>query len=339
MEAIFNRKFLIFSCLCLFLILCGCIIKYNAKGIDEASGILVVDGVITDGESDITLNWSINLTAGDESLLSYVDSANVYVECDDGSRVIGYPDYSGKYFLGLYKINTGTLNPDRQYRLKIKIGALEYCSDYSHPLQTSEIDSVFWVKTGSGQPVQIFVTTHDSENRILYYRWSYEEVWEYHADVNCDIDHYFCWDKSKNNDFLLGSTERIASWKLNCKLVESSPYDKRWTMLYRIDVTQNEISKGAYDFFTNIKKNAQQSGTIFAPIPSELGGNITCTTNPGKSAIGYVDVSKSMKKRLYIPYSDEIYENNGVWCDTCCDCRSMGSVRATSIEPDDWPDQ
>ena len=299
----------------LCLVLCGCITEYNPKGIDEEEDILVVEGIITDDESYITLSRSLNLTVGEAST-QYVYNARVYVECDDGGSILsespscgsnGYFDYNSNR----YVINTGKLNPEHKYRLKIEIDEDVYCSDYSYPIQTPEIDSIFWAKRGKGQPVMIYVATHEPRGKVLYYRWSYKEDWEYFANYYLENYPYYCWDKANNRDLLLGNTEKTIFGKLTDKITEIAPSNIKLSYLYRIDVTQNVISKRAFDYFANIKKNAQQTGSIFAPIPSELRGNITCTTDPERPVIGYVDISTTTKKCRYISFTEGAYESPG----------------------------
>ena len=351
------------------LILCGCITEYEATGIDEDAGILVVEGVITDDETTITLSRSSNLTDDYLTSVSYINDAKVSVECDDGTQFDGYP-YSegvGYHVIWRYLIKTGKLNPERQYSLKIEFEEHEYCSDYAHPIETPEIDSIFWMKRGPRQPVMIYVSTHSPENKVLYYRWSYREDWEIHSTYNMlpDYPHY-CWDKANSAGLLLGSAEKTVFGKLSDIIVEILPYARKLSVLYRINVKQNAISKRAYDYFANIRKNDQQSGSIFAPTPSELRGNITCTTDPERPVIGYVDVSTTTQKNLHIYRSNGAYEqplsnecelvdgsllldwNDGILPKdyvlydhygnfyahiSCVDCTYHG----TEQKPDDWP--
>ena len=358
----------------LLYLLCGCITKYEAKGIDETADILVVEGIITDEESTITLSRSIGLTEGNAGNY-FVNNARVYVECDDETRWQAEPYIFDEWAPqnGRYTIKTGQLNMERTYRLKIEIDELpaqtsECCSDYSCPIQTPEIDSVFWMKRGQGQPVMIHVATHSPDNDVLYYRWSYQEDWEINSEIMVDNYPYYCWNVSKSKDILVGSAEKTVFGRITDKLTEISPRDRRFSVLYQIDVKQNAISKRAYDYFANIKKNAQQTGSIFAPTPSELRGNIICTTDPDKPVIGYMDVSTTSQKRRYIwprevyerpssncPFytSEELYDTYGDdiaanpesfwenWVDvlgsyvsiTCVDCTWHG----TTQKPDDWP--
>jgi hypothetical protein len=49
-----------------------------------------------------------------------------------------------------------------------------------------------------------------------------------------------------------------------------------------------------------MKKNTEQLGSIFDAQPTELKGNIHCTTNPGEIVIGYIDVTQEQDKRIFI---------------------------------------
>ena len=304
------KKLSIFSCL-LYLSLCGCITEYEAERIDEVKDILVVEGVITDNETVITLSRSVNIS--DESYPVYIDNADVYVECDDGTLMQAEPyDYfswGGVSRNGRYIIKTGKLNLNNKYCLKIEIDEHKYYSDFSYPIQTPEIDSIFWRKRGRGQPVMLYVATHEPEQKVAYYRWSYREDWEIHAHIQAAGFPYYCWSSSSNNDLLLGSTEKTVYGQLADVLTEIESSDRRLSKLYRIIVKQNVVSKRAHDYYTNIRKNSQLNGSIFAPTPSELRGNIACITDPERPVIGYVEVSTTAaKKQRFISRSDNLYE-------------------------------
>ena len=338
------QLFVILNCL----ILCGCITPYEAMGVDEQADILVVDGIITDDESIITLSRSVNLT--DAANYTNIDDANVYIECDDGTQWQAEPYFDSSSRNGLYTIKTGQLNPDRQYRLKIEIeefdnnSALktyEYRSDFSYPIKTPEIDSVFWMKKGKGQPIIINVATHSPDNQALYYYWSYREDWEINSEVMSTMYPYYCWNSYSSRDILLGSAEKTVLGKVTDFITEIHPSSRKLSVLYRIVVRQNAISKQAYDYFENVSKNAGNIGSIFASTPSELKGNITCITDPDRPVIGYVEISFTTQKTMYIPQSDDVYERIPPDCMTiddqvliiCLDCRYHG----TEQKPDDWP--
>ena len=305
---------------CIFL--SGCITKYNATGIDETTDILVVEGVITDDESTITLTRSVNINEEGYWDPVSVANANVYVECEDGTQTLpalyNPPDYSTSERdtgVGKYIVKNGQLNVEHKYRLKIEVDNYEYVSDYSYPIKTPEIDSVFWRKRAEGEPVMIYISTRVPDDDILYFRWSYKEDWEINTKIDRETDMspavalpHRCWDKYSSRDIFLGSSENSVSDEIAEIITEISPWERRLSVLYRIVVKQNAISKRAYDYFVNIKKNSENIGSIFAPTPAELRGNIICITDPSKPAIGYIDVSSTTQKTQFISRRDNIYE-------------------------------
>ena len=261
----------------------------------------------------------------------YVDGAGIYVECDDGMLFL-----AENHDNGVYSINNGKLNPERSYRLNIELDGRKYQSAYSNPIITPDIDDVFWIQRGERQPVIINVSTHSVENHILYYKWSYREEWEYTADYiwvtpercqepschvllpededNCPqcgrkitkFYNHYCWGIN-NGYFFLSSAERTTFGRVTEKITEINPRDIKLSILYRITVRQNAVSKQAYDYFTNVRKNTRNTGDIFSPVPSELQGNITCITDPGIKVIGFVDVSTTSQKEMLISHRDNLY--------------------------------
>ena len=311
------KKYILLSVL-FCISLSACITPYEATGIDELGDILVVEGIITDDETVITLSRSVMLLSDANSGIIFVDNARVYVECEDGSQWEAEPppgwDFGSSWRGGKYLIKNNHLDPDLKYRLKIEIEELEYCSDYSNPIVTPEIDSIFWTKRERGYPVMIHVATHSPDNKVLYYRWSYKEDWEIHSDVFLRNYPFYCWNYENSRDILIGSAEKTVFGRISDILTGISPSSEKLSVLYRITVKQNAISKRSYDYYANIKKNAQQIGSIFAPIPSELRGNIVCTSEPNRLVIGYVDVSSTTQKHRFISREEGIYEPFSMNC-------------------------
>jgi hypothetical protein len=352
-------------------ILCGCITDFEPKGIEEQSSILVVEGIITDDETIITLSRSEKLIDMEEDSYSYyIDNARVYVECDDGTQFHANSwEWSWNSRNGRYTINTGNLDMNHKYSLNIMLEEIdktyEYSSEFSYPIPTPEIDSVFWTKNGKGQRVMIHVATHSPYNEILYYRWWYKEDWEIVSEhqlygISCPICHtyaygaevcricgtviqyypYYCWSSAINRDMLLGSAEKTVFGQLTYIITEMPATSRRLSELYRIDVRQNAISKRSYDYFVNIRKNSEKSGNIFSPTPSELRGNIKCITDPGKPVIGYVDVSTTTHNRRYISRAEDAYEHPLSECEILTReelCAKFGYEDCGKFQiPNDW---
>ncbi|MDR1357143.1 MAG: DUF4249 domain-containing protein [Tannerellaceae bacterium] len=312
--------------LCAAAALTSCIDRFEPAGADASlAGILVVEGTIAEGITAITLSRSKGMDA-EWTAGPAVDGAALYVACDDGSTSAPSA-YRGD---GLYEIETGLLDSGKQYRLHIALDGEEYESTYLAPLFTPVIDSIAWLKRGQGEPVYITVSTHDDDDRPPYYRWTYEEDWEFKSelysaaglvttidgvdyyriyDLQTSNNVYYCWGTGGSAGFILGSSDRLSSNVISHrKLIEIEPSDEKLSILYRVSVTQQQIRKEAYDYFMNLQKNVTQTGSIFSHIPAETEGNIRCLTRPDIPVVGYVEVSTVARAERFFPEPTGLYE-------------------------------
>lgn len=56
-----------------------------------------------------------------------------------------------------------------------------FVSDYVSVQNTPPINSVGFKINTDG--LLIYANTHDSTNKVQYYRWDYDEEWEFHAEL------------------------------------------------------------------------------------------------------------------------------------------------------------
>ncbi|MDR2914810.1 MAG: DUF4249 domain-containing protein [Tannerella sp.] len=363
----------------LLVLFSGCIEEYTPTGIEEVSDLLVVEGTITDNESVFKLSRSVGLSetlTGEEA----VNDAFVYVEKDNGDLLPGISTGNGTYV-----VSTGDLDAGAKYRFYAVVGDEEYKSDFLSPLFTPEIDSLNLTKRAKGETVYVCVSTHDPTDRSRYYLWSYKENWEVKAELFANygmmdgvLDYlslstsrntYYCWGKDHSKTMLLGSSEKLSENLIYQKRLKGMDCTSdKLSVLYYVQVDQIQIRKEAYDYYSNIQKNIEQTGSIFTPIPSEMKGNIYSVTNPDLPVIGYIDVSTTTTLGLFVPWNMGFYEAPRVFCFTqvtgdsdfaypvygyyeyypmdmpprityaphhCVDCRLK--EKATKNKPDFWP--
>ena len=67
-----------------------------------------------------------------------------------------------------------------------------------------------------------------------------------------------------------------------------------------------------------MQKNVSSTGGLFAPMPTEMEGNIVNLTNPGKAVIGYALIVMETTKRMYIDVMD-VLRMREVFPDRCID--------------------
>ena len=354
----------------LLLTLSACVEEFRPE-VEGVSGILVVDGTITNGESEFYLSRSISIldTLRGENNIT---NATMEVERSDGATYPAVHEGNGRY-----KIQTGDLDYEKEYRLNFSIDGKKYQSTFLKPIKTVEIDSLSWRKGQFGEPLWVYLDTHGGEDDSPYYKWSFKETWEVTAhffavegyvngklvdfDRNTPNNRYYCWARDSSKSLLLESTTDLTENRIARKtLIEISPKDERISHLYHIDVSQIQLREEAYDYFKILQEEIERTGGLFSIIMSAGdNGNIFCLDNPEETIIGYVEVASTTKKAMYIEYTREnrIFEGDGVICWQekadhkrdpkpwiqgltystwyCVDCREH--YNATKDKPEWWP--
>jgi hypothetical protein len=174
---------------------------------------------------------------------------------------------------------------------------------------------VNWERDSEG--VHIYVNTNDPAGNSRYYRWDYDETWEiktyYYSRFvyiggstvrprifpNEDVS--VCWKHHRLSEILLANSVNLSQDIIYKKPLTLIPQgSERLQVRYSILVKQYAMEKEAYDFFEIMKRNTEEIGSFFGPLPSEINGNIQCLTNPEEQVIGYITASEEKKKRIFI---------------------------------------
>lgn len=316
----------------LFLIvaLTGCISDFDINSIVDSNenALLVVEGDIISGtRSTFTLSKTYRLD--EDRPAGYNDvSANVCIVGSDGSRSEN-ATYTGN---GVYVIDVENLKENVEYALEIKYEEETYLSTFSVPYEIPEALISFDQPEEYGE-VSIRISTGNySSNEHCYYMWKYTEDWEvvapYATDIFFDpingrynedksLPYQYCWSTYTNKDIVISTTESLNENRIvNFQLRQYPSSSRRIAELYRIRVKQFRISKAAYEYYQEKKKLDEDLGGLFSPQPSELIGNINCTTNPNKKAIGYVSVFNNlMERELYIFREELTLSDLNLRCD------------------------
>jgi hypothetical protein len=307
----------LFTLVCMFLSIAGCKKPYNPPAISSPGSYLVVEGIINSGSDSTFIKLSRTVNLNSKTTVNPELHAIVTVQ---GDQNMSYPlTETGK---GNYVCAGLNLDNTHKYRLSVKTASnKQYLSDYMPVLNSPPIDSVsFNTKGALNTPgLNIFVSTHDPANKVLYYRWEYQETWVFHANfpsnyksngdtvlgrdlINDNITN--CWASDTSSDIILGSSAKIAHGIIADNPITSvvSTSEKVGDE-YSILVKQYALTADAYNFYVNLKKNTQDLGSIFDAEPSEIPGNIHCITDPSEPVIGYVSVGSTSSQRIFIAQS------------------------------------
>ena len=290
----------------------GCTKPYNPAIIAGNNNYLVVEGNINTGTDSTTIKLSrtTNIASGITSLAQLNATVNIQ------------DNQNGSYGLhsngdGSYTSTLITLDPTKMYRLSITTpDGKTYLSDFVAAIASPAIDSIGYQIQNTG--LQIYVNTHDPNNATHYYRWDYNETWQFHADYSSDYisngtsivfrqpdqQIYQCFGNDISTDIELGSSAKLSRDVIyQAPLVFIPSTSEKIEERYSILVKQYAMTSTGYNYYNLLKQNTEELGSIFDAQPSTLTGNIHCTTNPAIPVIGYVTAGAVAQKRIYIDYS------------------------------------
>jgi hypothetical protein len=290
----------------------GCKKPYVPPVVASNTNYLVVEGVINSGQDStiIHLSRTVALTA----------SAGTAPELN--ALVMVQSDSNTSYTLaeignGNYAIPGLNLSASNKYRLQITTADKKvYQSDFVPVKATPPIDSVGFITQNNG--IQLYVNAHDPSNNTRYYRWSYQETWQFHAKYETSFitdgmklklrtpgqQIFTCFSNQTSSTILLGSSAKLAQDVIyQSPVTQVTATSEKIEAKYSILVKQYALTSDAYKFWQNLKKNTEDLGTIFSSQPSEIPGNVHCITDPSEPVIGYISATNVQQKRIFISNS------------------------------------
>jgi len=293
----------------LVLVLAECKVPYDPPVKSSNVHYLVVEGFLNgNGETTIKLSRTRNITWGDTAAFINETGARLQIEDENNSTFpleeIGNGNYSGNY--NLYSGN--------KYRLSIiTTDGKQYFSDFVPFKPSPPIDNISWNFKNGG--VQLYASTRDLQNNTRFYRWNYEETWEFHSYYNSNLvwsnplqkvvprtgQVHICWQSQNSYGIFLGSSAKLKEDVINDAPLNLIPFgDTRISVLYSILVTQFALDSAGYNYWNAIKGNTENVGSIFDPQPNQTRGNIHCTADSSEIILGYISAGSTQQKRIFI---------------------------------------
>ncbi|MDR1783335.1 MAG: DUF4249 domain-containing protein [Dysgonamonadaceae bacterium] len=315
--------------LSVMLVLCSCISEFNANLPTSDTDLLVVEGDII-GNTTQTIYLRKTYPMSDTVTYTHLRfqdlQANVSLVGSDGTNIkaINSGNRNGSYLLEI-----GDLDENTEYSLIIEYDGETYQTTPSKPLITPEIDSITFRQPEKYGDVTFYVSTHSDDENASYYLWNYEEDWEifalYYTNyfVNEQSEfytqepapYYYCWCNNRINPILIESTDSQSKNAIVNKTLYTVPSEKRFQSLYSVKVKQRALSGAAYEYYRSKQTSNQDMGGLFTPQPTEPNGNVICTTNSGKKALGFIEVLKNISEmRIYVG-SSAITRKNSMVCE------------------------
>ena len=308
-------------CATLMMLFVGCKQEYIPPVNEENENLLVVEGFLNSGQGPTTIHLSRSVELTDTTQKKFELGAKVNVEGENGSSFALAGNTRGEYSIAQLPLLNNV-----KYRLHIKtIDGKEYASDFVSIKITPPIDSITWQRESEG--VRLYVNTHDPQNATKYYQWEFEETWEFRSDYYSSLryvrdnsnrvtalvyrypDHsvdttiYKCWKTLNSTSIIIGSSENLSTDIIYLPFHFIEQGSEKLSVLYSINLKQYAVSHEKYLFLQKMKKNTEQTGSLFDAQPSQLSGNIHCLTNPTEAVIGYVEITQEQTQRIFISHS------------------------------------
>ena len=300
--------------------------------------LVVIEGdIIVGGTTYVELKSTIPVLNGiEQEAVSYTGSS-VWVENEHGEIWQGAPviEYGtmGSYDENRFAVDTRDLPLDGKYRLCVSVPDRgEYVSEFKSVMISPQIDSITYTRAEDRSSLQFEVSTHNDSQEKLYCRWSFTEDWESNSELNASIMAVYkegdivmeeldeqqkkqmskCYSHGASREIYIGSTEKLSQnviSKERLHVIYST--DRRLSSLYCLNISQTAMDKDAYKYWETTKASVSGTGGLFAPMPSEIRGNISSVTYPQEKVLGYVNVSTESTVRVFYYSSDlNMYKRN-----------------------------
>jgi len=330
------------------LIALGCIDKIEVDTSTEPER-LVVDGFITNKPGEYTIKLSTTVKFSNEyntpvsnavvKLISASGEIEEFKETITGTYV-SCPDYYAK---------TGEV-----YKLQIEVdGKVIESTEQMLPDQTNfenlkyvpdrkrffrEVDNA--VISEPGVTIKTYLPPTDQKR---FYLWDLEATFIFDATRARSDDIERCWVTNRTDfqdiyihEDLEGGYEKDIAF-----IIASDNMSIDYSLL----VKQYNISEEAYTFWNFIKKQKENSGSIFDTPPFSIGGNMSNVQDSKDIILGYFGVYNSQGARIKWILEDlpfDLYISDR--CESifrgrpleCLDCRRFPGGTATTQQPDWW---
>lgn len=313
------------------LVMClACIDPYAPEILAADYGVLVIDGFFVPNDTT-RIRLSRTVILDEQGQIAPEPMAEVKIESDNGLELTLSP--KGDH---LYIAPPVIVDNNAQYRLTVRTAdGRQYASQFV-PLKTrTSVDSVVIHQKENSQQVSFNVFSHDVRNGSRYYSFQFDETWEY-VSVRNSVFKYendqvlprvrsdelrTCWRTRPSQDIRVVATEKLSEDVVyDFPVLEMRLSDRRLYAAYSMNVRQYVLTPDAYSYWSIIKKNSQELGTLFDPIPAQPAGNYSCLNEANRPVVGYFSAAEVSTCRQFVKRSDLRAPNEPYTSDGYEDC-------------------
>ena len=287
---------------------------------------LVVDGLVTDLPPPYTLRLSQSsaFQRGADAIDLPVEGAVVRVEDDEGTTF--FFDETGTR--GVYRSAAdgprGAVG--RTYTLTVELPDGRVFT--SEPERMRPVPPIRSLTTRVQQDVtgsffEVAVALDDPGDERNYYRWRpARTVWQLQRDCSpggevwsenstcgsvdppCCTTCWVCGSGAPNDNLVFTEDDQLFNGQTYSQPVFRVEPDTRLVNGYSVEIQQLSLSPRAHAFWRQIRQQQDLDGSVFAPIPAPVPGNVARADDRETTALGYFGVSAVAGRRVCITPGD-----------------------------------
>ncbi len=291
----------------------ACRTPYDPELPPDEISVLVVEAYLdTEGmKSELKLSRTAPLSSAKSSIPEL--GAKVVLRGKTGAEFTLTEKGSGVYLF------QRDIDESQIYVLEIILKSGErYSSEELKPILTPEILDGGFKRDEEG--VEVFVSTQGNSDTDDFL-WTFDETWIYRPRIRTSYiydpvlkdvrirkaseQNSLCFKTEPSPNIVLETSSKFQDQVVFQKTVTEIPKgDERIMERYSILISQKGIASKDVKFWEVLKKNTEEIGSIFSPLPSLIGGNIKSVDPNQNPVIGQVSLGIIRQKRIYINLSD-----------------------------------
>ncbi|WP_240543783.1 DUF4249 domain-containing protein [Spirosoma foliorum] len=291
-----------YAVLLLMALVVSCITEFQPDRVSIATS-LIVEGQITDQAGPYTVKLTRTADYSYASLNLLETGAVVTISDNLGNKETLTEQSPG----GTYTTAANGIRgvAGRSYKLTIQTKAGKQYESEAEVLQAAPpITKLYYeysiesggVNFAQNQGWNVYIDTKDPEAPGNYYKWNWthyeftavcstKEITgqSYLSGLGCCSN---CWNITRCYTCInLSSDVNINGQAISRQSIMRVPYKS--TSKYYLEVQQQAISKGAYEFWKSVKGLVSNTGGLFDAAPSTVQGNLHCINDPATLVYGY----------------------------------------------------
>lgn len=240
---------------------------------------------------------------------------------DEAGNSVDVPWLSGGYYYS--NISGLTVETGMRYQLNVEVDGKQYESTFERLHPVPEADKIEHSAIGRNELndfgnivenryIQFFINTPlipEGSSEKVYLKWDFVGVYRYietmlpgpfapQANV-CYITRQLGLDEVA---IFNGPESREETLENNFLLEE--PLDHRFSRGFYLNVSQQSMSQGAYEYWDQLKKITDLSGNFFEDPPGKISSNLRNITDPDEEVFGNFRVTQTKIVRVKVETSD-----------------------------------